>query len=120
MSASKEISEVEHKKIRAEFDSLMIKLNPKLSGDDLTHLERAYEMAVYGHRFQRRKSGEPYILHPIEVARIEFEEMGLGPTAIICAILHDVVEDTDYEFEDMERLFGKKVTRIIEGLTKIS
>ncbi len=119
MSASKEISEVEHKKIRAEFDSLMIKLNPKLSGDDHTHLKRAYEMAVHGHRFQRRKSGEPYILHPIEVARIAFEEMGLGPTAIICAILHDVVEDTEYTLKDITKGFNPKVVRIVDGLTKL-
>ena len=119
MSASKEISEVEHKKIRAEFDSLMIKLNPKLSGDDHTHLKRAYEMAVNGHRFQRRKSGEPYILHPIEVARIAFEEMGLGPTAIICAILHDVVEDTEYTLKDITKGFNPKVVRIVDGLTKL-
>ena len=119
MSAPKEISEVEHKKIRAEFDSLMIKLNPKLSGDDHTHLKRAYEMAVHGHRFQRRKSGEPYILHPIEVARIAFEEMGLGPTAIICAILHDVVEDTEYTLKDITKGFNPKVVRIVDGLTKL-
>ena len=119
MSTPKEISEVEHKKIRAEFDSLMIKLNPKLSGDDHTHLKRAYEMAVNGHRFQRRKSGEPYILHPIEVARIAFEEMGLGPTAIICAILHDVVEDTEYTLKDITKGFNPKVVRIVDGLTKL-
>lgn len=119
MSTPKEISEVEHKKIRAEFDSLMIKLNPKLSGDDHTHLKRAYEMAVHGHRFQRRKSGEPYILHPIEVARIAFEEMGLGPTAIICAILHDVVEDTEYTLKDITKGFNPKVVRIVDGLTKL-
>ena len=119
MSTPKEISEVEHKKIRAEFDSLMIKLNPKLSGDDHTHLKRAYEMAVHGHRFQRRKSGEPYILHPIEVARIAFEEMGLGPTAIICAILHDVVEDTEYTLIDITKGFNPKVVKIVDGLTKL-
>lgn len=119
MSTPKEISEVEHKKIRAEFDSLMIKLNPKLSGDDHTHLKRAYEMAVHGHRFQRRKSGEPYILHPIEVARIAFEEMGLGPTAIICAILHDVVEDTEYTLKDITKGFNPKVVKIVDGLTKL-
>lgn len=119
MSTPKEISEVEHKKIRAEFDSLMIKLNPKLSGDDHTHLKRAYEMAVHGHRFQRRKSGEPYILHPIEVARIAFEEMGLGPTAIICAILHDVVEDTEYTLTDITKGFNPKVVKIVDGLTKL-
>ena len=68
----------------------------------------------------RRKSGEPYIYHPIAVAHIVAKEIGLGATSIVCALLHDVVEDTDYEIEDIERLFGNKVAKIIEGLTKIS
>lgn len=91
----------------------------KLAGDDLKDLERAYEIATHGHRVQRRKSGEPYILHPIEVARIAFEEMGLGPTAVICAILHDVVEDTEYTLEDIANNFQPKVVRIVDGLTKL-
>ena len=67
----------------------------------------------------RRKSGEPYIYHPIAVAHIAAKEIGLGTTSIICAILHDVVEDTDYTLKDIEKLFGKKVAKIIDGLTKI-
>ena len=68
----------------------------------------------------RRKSGEPYIYHPIAVAHIVAKEIGLGSTSIVCALLHDVVEDTDYEIEDIKRIFGSKVSKIIEGLTKIS
>ena len=67
----------------------------------------------------RRKSGEPYIFHPIAVARIVAEEVGLGTTSIICALLHDVVEDTEITLEDIESLFGKKAANIIDGLTKI-
>ena len=68
----------------------------------------------------RRKSGEPYIYHPLEVALVCVEEIGLGTTSIISALLHDVVEDTDWELEDIEREFGHKVMTIIDGLTKIS
>ena len=68
----------------------------------------------------RRKSGEPYIFHPLAVARICADEIGLGTISIVCALMHDAVEDTDYEIEDMEHIFGKQVARIIEGLTKIS
>src|SRR5690606_26604756 len=72
------------------------------------------------HKDMRRKSGEPYIYHPISVARICAEEIGLGTTSIICALLHDVVEDTEISIDDIERLFNPKVAKIIDGLTKIS
>jgi len=119
MSAPREISEIERQEIRAAFDSLMTKIADSLSGDDEMYLERAYDMAMHGHRHQRRKSGEPYILHPIEVARISYEEMGLGPTAVVCAILHDVVEDTEYTLEDIGEAFNPKVVKIVDGLTKL-
>ncbi len=77
-------------------------------------------MALESHKDMRRKSGEPYIYHPIAVAQIAAEEIGLGTTSIVCALLHDVVEDTDITLEDIEREFGKKVAKIIDGLTKIS
>ena len=67
----------------------------------------------------RRKSGEPYIYHPIAVAHIAAKEIGLGTTSIICALLHDVVEDTEYSLQDINEMFGPKVTKIIDGLTKI-
>ncbi len=83
-------------------------------------IERAFRFAREAHRGVRRRSGEPYILHPIAVARIASQEIGLGSTSICAALLHDVVEDTDYTVEDIERAFGHKVAQIVEGLTKIS
>ncbi|MCB9261524.1 MAG: bifunctional (p)ppGpp synthetase/guanosine-3',5'-bis(diphosphate) 3'-pyrophosphohydrolase [Flavobacteriales bacterium] len=83
-------------------------------------IRRAFEMAVDAHKDMRRKSGEPYIYHPIAVARIAAEELGLGTTSIVCALLHDVVEDTDITLEEISKKFGKKVAHIIDGLTKMS
>lgn len=119
MSAVKAITKEELTDIRSAFDSLMAKMEGSLRGDDRANLEKAYEIAVHGHRYQRRKSGEPYIFHPIEVARIAYEEMGLGPTAVICAILHDVVEDTEYTLDDIAEAFSPKITMIVDGLTKL-
>lgn len=119
MPAVKVITETERTDIRAAFDSLLQKMQGSLKGEDLKNLEKAYEIAIHGHRHQRRKSGEPYIFHPIEVARIAYEEMGLGPTAVMCAILHDVVEDTEYTLEDIADNFDPKVVKIVDGLTKL-
>ncbi len=83
-------------------------------------IRKAFELAVEAHKDMRRKWGEPYIYHPIAVARIAAEEVGLGTTSIVCALLHDVVEDTDYTLEYIEKEFGAKVANIIDGLTKIS
>lgn len=83
-------------------------------------IERAFNFAKEAHKGVRRRSGEPYILHPIAVARIASREIGLGSTSICAALLHDVVEDTDYTVEDIERAFGHKIAQIVEGLTKIS
>ena len=83
-------------------------------------IERAYKFAKQAHKGARRRSGEPYILHPIAVARIVVEELGLGSTSICAALLHDVVEDTDYTREDIETAFGPKIADIVEGVTKIS
>ena len=83
-------------------------------------IERAYKFAKEAHKGIRRRSGEPYILHPIAVARIVSREIGLGSVSICAALLHDVVEDTDYTVEDIESQFGKKIAQIVEGLTKIS
>ncbi|MDT8392639.1 MAG: RelA/SpoT family protein [Bacteroidales bacterium] len=82
-------------------------------------VRKAFNLAVDAHRDMRRKSGEPYIYHPLEVARIAAGELGLGTTSVICALLHDVVEDTEYSLEDIRVSFGDTVTRIIDGLTKI-
>ena len=83
-------------------------------------IERAFNFARNAHRGVRRRSGEPYIMHPIAVARIVCEEIGLGSTSICAALLHDVVEDTEYTVEDIRNLFGDKIAQIVEGLTKIS
>lgn len=83
-------------------------------------IEKAYQFAKEAHRGARRRSGEPYILHPIAVARIVVEELGLGSTSICAALLHDVVEDTAYTHEDIKNAFGSKVADIVEGVTKIS
>ncbi len=83
-------------------------------------ITKAFNFARQAHKGVRRLSGEPYIMHPIAVAQIACEEMGLGATSICAALLHDVVEDTDYTVEDMENIFGPKIAQIVDGLTKIS
>ena len=83
-------------------------------------ITKAFHFARQAHKGVRRLSGEPYIMHPIAVAQIACEEMGLGSTSICSALLHDVVEDTDYTVEDIENIFGPKIAQIVDGLTKIS
>jgi len=117
--ARKAIDDQELIKVKGAYDKLHELIKPKLRGDDEVLLQKAYDIALKGHWTQRRKSGEPYILHPIEVARICFQEIGLGPTAVISAILHDVVEDTPFELSDIEENFTPKVTLIVNGLTKL-
>jgi guanosine-3',5'-bis(diphosphate) 3'-pyrophosphohydrolase len=113
------INNEELKVVRARFDALLRVMEKSLQEEDREYLEKAYTLAVDAHKFQRRKSGEPYILHPIEVARICFEEIGLGPTAVMCALLHDVVEDTPVGLSEISTMFGPKVSIIVDGLTKL-
>lgn len=87
---------------------------------DLKMIRKAFDVALDAHKDMRRKSGEPYIYHPIAVAEIVTSEIGLGAKSIVCALLHDTVEDTDLTVEDMRRMFGDKVAQIIDGLTKLS
>ena len=87
--------------------------------EDTRLIRKAFDVSVEAHKDMRRKSGEPYIFHPIAVARICAEEMGLGTTAIVCALLHDTVEDTYMTLHDIEEMFGLKARIIINGLTKI-
>jgi GTP pyrophosphokinase len=91
-----------------------------LKGNDAKLIKRAFTLALEAHKDMRRKSGEPFIFHPLSVAEICVEEIGLGTTAIIAALIHDVVEDTDIELADIERMFGKKIAKIVDGLTKVS
>ncbi|NOZ47704.1 MAG: bifunctional (p)ppGpp synthetase/guanosine-3',5'-bis(diphosphate) 3'-pyrophosphohydrolase [Chlorobi bacterium] len=87
---------------------------------DKEMITHAFEIAKEAHQHMRRRSGEPYVLHPLEVAKIVTREIGLGAKSMTCAMLHDVVEDTDYEIEDIRNIFGEKIAYIIDGLTKIS
>ena len=112
--------ENEKKEIINHYRALLRACSEKTTKEDKKEIRKAFNLAVKGHKNIRRKSGEPYILHPIAVANICAKEIGLGTTSIICALLHDIVEDTDYTIEDIEKLFGKKIATIISGLTKIS
>jgi GTP pyrophosphokinase len=112
--------EEEKKLILREYRSLLKVLKSKLKPGDKNLIRNAFEMAAEAHKTMRRKSGEPYILHPIAVAKICVEEIGLGVRSTICALLHDTVEDTDLSLEDIEREFGNEIARIVDGLTKIS
>ena len=106
--------------IQAEYDSLVNNLIRCSKPGDREMIEKAFRIANEAHWNMRRKSGEPYIIHPISVARIVNQEIGLGAKSITTALLHDVVEDTDYTLEDVNRDFGPKITSLIDGLTKIS
>lgn len=112
--------ELERKEILARYKLLIKACKRRLEKGDKEMIRKAFEVAVEAHKEMRRKSGEPYIYHPIAVAHICAEEMGLGATGIVCALLHDTVEDTDITLEDIKGLFGDKVALIIDGLTKIS
>ncbi len=112
--------EVERKEILTRYKQLIKACKRQFEKGDKEIVRKAFEVAVEAHRDMRRKSGEPYIYHPIAVAQICAEEIGLGTTSIVCALLHDTVEDTDLTLDDIRGLFGEKVAAIIDGLTKIS
>lgn len=110
--------EKERKEILNAFKGLL-RTTKDRTRENTQLIRKAFDVAVEAHKDMRRKSGEPYIYHPIAVARICAEEIGLGTTSVVCALLHDTVEDTHITLEDVEDLFGKKARRIIDGLTKI-
>lgn len=112
--------EEEKKLILREYRSLLKVVKSKLKPGDKNLIRTAFEMAAEAHKTMRRKSGEPYILHPIAVAKISVEEIGLGVRSTIGALLHDTVEDTDITLDDVKREFGSEITKIVDGLTKIS
>ena len=112
--------EEENKEIAHRYKDLLKGTYEILSKEDKELIRKAFDVAVEAHSKQRRKTGEPYIYHPIAVAKIVAMEIGLGATSIAAALLHDVVEDTDYTINDMEQLFGETIARIVNGLTKIS
>ena len=112
--------EEENKEIAKRYKNLLKETYQTLSRSDKLMIRKAFNLSVEAHSTQRRKTGEPYIFHPISVAKIVANEIGLGATSIAAALLHDVVEDTKYTVNDIERLFGDTVARIVSGLTKIS
>lgn len=113
--------EEENKEIALRYKALLHRTYQTLSKKDKELIRSAFEVAMDAHKDQRRKTGEPYIYHPIAVANIVANEIGLGAVSIAAALLHDVVEDSEaYDFDDIERLFGETVAKIVNGLTKIS
>ncbi len=112
------MTEQEH--IKEAFEELLKSLRKDTSKESRQRIKEAFEFANEAHKGVRRRSGEPYIMHPLAVAKIATSEIGLGTTSVIAALLHDVVEDTDYTVEDISNLFGPKVASIVDGLTKIS
>ena len=112
--------EQENKEIVRHYRALLRSLRPKIKKGDKELLRTAFEMATNAHKTMRRKSGEPYIFHPIAVAMICVDEIGLGVRSTICALLHDTVEDTDITLDDIKSEFGNEIAKIVDGLTKIS
>lgn len=110
----------EKKEILRRYRQLLAAYRPGHGKKDSRLIQKAFRYALDAHKDMRRKSGEPYIYHPLEVARIVTGEIGLGEISIVCALLHDVVEDTDHTLTDIERVFGQEIARIIDGLTKIT
>jgi len=109
----------ERKQILKKYHKLLGAWQRKGKPEDLVMIRKALNIALDAHKDMRRKSGEPYIYHPIAVAQICVSEIGLGTTSVICALLHDVVEDTDITIEEIETIFGERVAKIVDGLTKI-
>ncbi|MEJ6695485.1 MAG: RelA/SpoT family protein [Chitinophagales bacterium] len=114
------LSPLEKKEILKEYRRLLGNVQFNLRKRDRERIRQAFEMAIEYHAGMRRKSGEPYIFHPLAVARIVSEEIGLETTSIVCALLHDTIEDTELTLEDVENAFDKNTAKIINGLTKIS
>ncbi|MCR5658812.1 MAG: RelA/SpoT family protein [Bacteroidales bacterium] len=111
-------SKEEKEEIERRHQRLLNAWQTRKEAQDLEAVDKAFYFAVEAHKDQRRRSGEPYIYHPIEVATIAASDIGLGRTSIICALLHDVVEDTQYTLDDIKEMFGEKVSRVVDGLTK--
>ena len=110
----------ENKEILNRYRALLRSVRYTLTKADKKLIREAFNLALDAHKGVRRKSGEPYIFHPLEVAKIASKEMGLGPTSIACALIHDVVEDSSYTLEYIEKKFGNKISQIVDGLTKIA
>ena len=108
------------KLVEGIFNDLLNSIEYKTDTADQKLIQRAFSLAKDAHKGVHRKSGEPYITHPLAVAQIVATEIGLGPTSIATALMHDVVEDSDYTLVDIENMFNPSIARLIDGLTKIS
>jgi len=113
-------TQAEIRLIQDYYDDLLSEIRPKFKKEQLEKVLKAFEFANAAHEGVKRHSGEPFVIHPIAVARIVSYDLGLGANSVLAALLHDVVEDTDYTLEDIENMFGNKVARIVDGLTKLS
>lgn len=111
--------DLEKREIIRRYRNILRALPPDVGREDKRTIRKAFNIAADAHKHTRRKNGDPYLYHPLEVAQIAAEEIGLGVISVICALLHDVVEDSDYMLEDIEKHFGDRVMNIIDGLTKI-
>jgi GTP pyrophosphokinase len=120
MGLSKLQTKAEQRLIQDYYEDLMKACDRKISEEGKLRIIKAFEFANTAHAGVKRKSGEPYIIHPLAVAKIVVEEIGLSATGVISALLHDVVEDTDFTLEDISNLFGEKIASIVDGLTKLS
>ena len=120
MSETSSFSPAENEAIDAAFQALLQEYLDSNHRKKVEIIQKAFNFANRAHKGIRRRSGEPYIMHPIAVARICCAEIGLGSTSICSALLHDVVEDTEYTVDDINKNFGPKIASIVEGLTKIS
>lgn len=112
-------AELERKTILQKYKELLLSVYDKTTVEQRKTIHKAFALAANAHKDMRRKSGEPYIYHPLAVAKIVVQEINLGTTSVVCALLHDVVEDTEYTLEDIRDMFGDKVAKITDGLTKI-
>ena len=110
----------EKEELNRQFENLLQCWKSRKNDQDVEKVTEAYLLAANAHKDARRRSGEPYMYHPLAVATIIAGEMGMGRTSIICGLLHDVVEDTDYTVEDMRERFGDKVAEIVDGVTKLT
>ncbi|MDL2282577.1 HD domain-containing protein, partial [Parabacteroides sp. OttesenSCG-928-G06] len=120
MSDIKDTQMTGEQMVQAEFDKLLEEYLQSNHRRKVERITKAFHFANQAHQGAKRRSGEPYIMHPLAVARIVCGEMGLGSTSICSALLHDVVEDTEYTVEDIKNMFGPKIAQIVDGLTKIS
>ena len=120
MNDTEKIKSADDKMIKEAFERLLTSYSHSNHRQKIDIIKKAFQLANKAHKGTTRLSGEPYIMHPLAVAQIVSEEMGLGSTSICSALLHDVVEESDYTVEDIEKLFGPKIAQLVDGLTKIS